>query len=149
MHKALLLSWAITYETLTPDGGYLHPRKCYGGTEQQNDMVSDWADGLVHKMCQNVSTGHCSIRAVVDFDGAKFEADVVRDIETMQHMLQNLPPARQLTYAEMRQLGYIGKWAGMTDEETEAARAELERAAVARYGPRQNDGPPRKTKNDL
>jgi hypothetical protein len=55
--------------------------------DEEADLVYGWADGLVHKHYQDMSTGRCSLLAMVKFDIEKFEESVDRDIEKMNKML--------------------------------------------------------------
>lgn len=57
---------------------------------EEADLVYGWVDGLCHKYYQNMSTGHCSPKAMVDFDIGEFEESVDRDIAKMQKMLERL-----------------------------------------------------------
>jgi hypothetical protein len=57
---------------------------------EEADLVYGWVDGLCHKYYQNMSSGHCSLKAFTDFDIEKFEESVDRDIEKMQKMLARL-----------------------------------------------------------
>jgi len=57
---------------------------------EEADLVYGWADGLCHKYYEKMATGHCSPQAMIDFDIAKFEESVDRDIAKMQKMLARL-----------------------------------------------------------
>lgn len=58
--------------------------------DKETDFVYGWADGLVYKYYKNMVTGHCSPSAMINFDIAKFEESVDRDIEKMQKILSRL-----------------------------------------------------------
>ena len=108
MDEAFDLSLDLMYETVAPGGHFFDPRKGRWGTDDEEDKVCSWADGLMHKYYQNVSTGHCSIGAMARFDVAKFEDEVICDIDTMKRLLAQCGPPRQMDVAEMIQRGYKG-----------------------------------------
>jgi len=117
MNEAYRLSLDLSYESVAPDMSYLHPRKDWRGVStKKQDTVYAWSDGLVHKMYQNVSTGHCSLQAMIDFSIAAFEASVKKDIAMMKALLTKLPAPIQYTFAMMQAEGYRGRWAGLPDE---------------------------------
>jgi hypothetical protein len=118
METAFQISLKLAYEDMAPDGTYLTPRSCRIGNAEQESMVSSWCDGLVHKYYRDRAIGHCSIRDMVDFDIAKFEDSVVRDIETMKKLLKELGTTIQLDFAEMQRRGYTGSWAGLPSNVT-------------------------------
>ena len=113
MAEAFNLSLNLTYADMSPDGHFLTPRKDPVGTVEEDEMISSWADGLYHKYYQNRATGHCSLQSTIDFDVAKFEASVERDIATMTRLLTKVGHPAKLDFAEMQRRGYRGSWAGL------------------------------------
>jgi hypothetical protein len=112
MERAFNLSLDLTYKDMSPDGHYLTPRELPTSSENES-TVSCWADGLVHKYYQDRASGHCSLQASIDFDLAKFEASVVRDIDMMTKLLAEVGKPVKLDFAEMQRRGYRGAWAGL------------------------------------
>lgn len=112
MQTAFKLSLDLSHTELSSLGHYFTPRETNMGTEKETDMVWAWSDGLMHKFYENRSTGHCSIQSMIDFDVAKFEADVEKDIATMERLLKKYGKPVRLTFAEMQRRGYKGEWAG-------------------------------------
>jgi hypothetical protein len=110
MDEAFDLSLNLCYKTITPEGHYFDPRDIKDDT--LGELVSGWADGLVHAHYQRLSTGRCSVSAMINFDVGEFEESVKRDIKTMQHALKSYGPPRRLTYHEMQFRGYRGSSAG-------------------------------------
>lgn len=94
MHEAVTLSWNVSYEEITPEGHYSKWRTV--GTEEESDMITGWADGLMHQYYQRHSSGQCSIQAMIDFDVAEFEESVKRDIGIMRALLEKVGRPRQL-----------------------------------------------------
>ena len=92
MDEAFDLSLDLMYETVAPGGHFFDPRKGRWGTDDEEDKVCSWADGLMHKYYQNLSTGHCSIGAMARFDVAKFEDEVICDIDMMKRLLAQCGP---------------------------------------------------------
>lgn len=114
MHEAFQLSLDVAYSEIAPDGSYFTWRPT--GLGNHEDMISGWADGLVHKYYDNRVTGHCSLQAQIDFDIEKFEQGVERDIKIMKKLLEKLGKPIKLDFAEMRRRGYKGSWAGLPSE---------------------------------
>lgn len=108
MQRAIHLSLQIAYETITPHNTYFDVRTDLQTTEQNESIIWGWADGLVHRQYQNISSGRCSLQTTIDFDVAKFEDSVKRDIEMMESLSKRLGPPRQLTCEEMTARGYKG-----------------------------------------
>lgn len=114
MEKAFMLSLQLSYETVAPNGSFLDTRQQWGSaSENDQNMVFGWADGLVHKYYNNVLDGRCSLSAIINFDFEKFEARVAKDVVRMTELLTQLPAPRKLTFEEMRAQGYKGSWAGL------------------------------------
>ena len=113
MEKAFCLSLELTHATKAPGGHYLDQRKHQIGTKDDEDMAFGWADGLTHKYYHDRAIGHCSLQAMIDFDIAKFEERVIKDISTMERLLKKYGKPIQLDFAEMQRRGYQGEWAGL------------------------------------
>lgn len=111
MEEAYQLSLKVGHSELAPDGSYFTWREL-PTNEENNDMVSAWADGLTHKYYQDRVNGHCSLQTTIDFDVGDFESKVKMNIECMKAILARVGPPRQLTFEEMRARGYRGSWIG-------------------------------------
>lgn len=114
MHEAYRLSLDVAYKTLAPDKTYLDVRNDIPDGEFC-DKVFSWCDGLMHKYYEKVSTGHCSINEMIAFDVAAFENEVIADINSFKEFITKNGLQRVLTYAEMRERGYRGEWAGLNE----------------------------------
>lgn len=112
MNEAYNLSLDLAYEDMAPNGHYLTPRSNL--PTEEADLIYGWADGLMHKYYENRSSGRCSLQATIDFDVAKFEQSVVKDIAKMKIILARVGKPVKLDFAEMRKRGYRGEWAGET-----------------------------------
>jgi hypothetical protein len=113
MQMAFNISLDLAFETMAPTGNYFDPREKFPCDTDTVDKIFAWADGLYDKMYHNLSTGHCSPQAMIDFDIAKFEAQVVSDIRMMAQLSLQIGMPRRLTFEEMQMRGYRGRWAGM------------------------------------
>jgi hypothetical protein len=111
MQEAFNLSLDCAYGTLAPTGNYMHVREL-PVSKETNDMIFAWCDGLMHGYYERTSSGRCSLQATIDFDVAKFEANVERDIATMEGLLATYGMPRRMTFEEMQIEGYRGRWAG-------------------------------------
>ncbi len=92
MSEALRISWELTYKNRWDDGVYHEPRDGGELTEEEEDMVAGWADGLVHKYYDKMASGRCSLQASIDFDVAEFEARCLRDLARMKEILGRVAP---------------------------------------------------------
>lgn len=57
---------------------------------EEADLVYAWVDGLSHKYYHNVSSGHCSPKAFMDFKVEEWEASVDQEIKKMEKILSRL-----------------------------------------------------------
>ncbi len=57
-------------------------------SERDETMIAAWQDGLMHKYALARITGRCSLGDMIDFDPAKFEKEVDRDIERLKKLSQ-------------------------------------------------------------
>lgn len=119
MNEAFGLSLDCAYGELSPDGHYLTVRELPISAEK-TDLIFAWADGLMHKYYQNVSTGHCSLNQMVNFDIEKFENKVIETIQLFKDLLDTYGKPITLTFEEMQKRGYRGAWAGYTKEQDKA-----------------------------
>jgi hypothetical protein len=94
MHEAVTLSWDLSFEAVTPEGRYTKWRSV--GNAEESDMITSWADGLMHQYYQRYSSGRCSLQAMIDFDVAEFEESVKRDVGVMRALLEQVGRPRQL-----------------------------------------------------
>ncbi len=117
MGEAYHLALQVGYGEITEDGHYWTWREDKRISDADMDDVSAWADGLVGKHYENLSSGHCSIQAMIDFDVAAFEASVVADIARFKSILERVGPPRRLTKQDLKERGYRGSGAGYTPEE--------------------------------
>lgn len=113
MQEAFDLSLKLTYKDVAPNDDYLTPRdfNCY--SKQDGDMIAAYADGLYHKYLHDRMTGHCSLNDTINFDIAKFEDKVIKDIVKMNELLLKVGKPIKLDFAEMQKRGYKGEWAGL------------------------------------
>ncbi len=127
MGEAYHLSLSLCYATIAPGGHYFDARE----DARVPDSAWSWADGLVHKFYEKRASGECSLQAMIDFDVAAFEAEVIADIATFRALLSILGEPRRLTEQDMRERGYRGSEAGYTPEEDRLFYLEQARAGLA------------------
>lgn len=104
MWQAYNLSLDVCYSELTPQRTCFTPRNNL--TEEEGNLAFEWADGLIHKHYERVSSGCCSIQAMIDFDVAKFEQRVKDDIKKLEAVLKRVGKPVVLTAEELRRRGY-------------------------------------------
>ena len=107
MCEAYKLACDLGYSELAP-GGYYFTARELPVDERTSDMIWAWVDGLTQKYYENMSTGHCSLQATIDFDPGEFEEDVERDIRKMKKLLVEVGSPVMLTSEEMLRRGYKG-----------------------------------------
>ena len=101
MFKAFQLSLDICYETITEEGFY-HDLGDLDKSDipYKEKFIEDsyaWVDGLYHKYYEKMSSGRCSLKAMIDFDIEKFENKVIEYINRAEEVLKILPPIKILT----------------------------------------------------
>jgi hypothetical protein len=106
MHEAFYLSMDCGHSELSHNKTYFTPRE-KGLTDEESDLIFGWADGLTHAYYEKISSGQCSLQASIDFDVAKFEERVVKDIATMKAILNRVGKPVVLTKEDMRGRGYV------------------------------------------
>lgn len=116
MDKAFSLSLDLAHSELAPDGHYFTPRNL-PISQEKNDLIFGWADGLVHNYYERICSGRTSIQAQVDFDIEKFEETINKDIKQMEDLLVIYGKPIKITFDEMKKRGYRGSWAGYTKDE--------------------------------
>lgn len=108
MQGAYYLALSVGHAELTPDGHYFTWRNNLSDIigEDNHDIVTAWADGLMHKYYENVSTGHCSLSQTINFDLERFETKVKIQIHMMTDALKTLGKPIKLTPEIMKARGY-------------------------------------------
>ena len=118
MREAYCLSLDVAFKTVAPDGHYFQTRDT-GIPSEHDDMVWGWADGLMHGYYERISSGQCSLKAMIDFDIGNFEEEVRRDTNIMREILAKVGPPKRLTNEEMVALGYAPRKVKDTNNENQ------------------------------
>lgn len=115
MSEAYHLSLSLAYATIAPGGSYFDPREL--PETPVADKVWSWADGLMARHYEKRATGQCSLAALISFDLAEWEAEVVADIAAFRILLEEVGEPVQLTCEDLAARGYRGSGAGYTPEQ--------------------------------
>ncbi|MFA5043112.1 MAG: hypothetical protein WC567_03885 [Kiritimatiellia bacterium] len=104
--EAVQVSWSCLYSTMTPDGHYFDVREESAMSEDEWNLISAHADGLIQKYINNQMDGRCSLQNMINFDIVAFEDKIKKEIVIMQSILNKLGMPRKLTVEELRVRGY-------------------------------------------
>lgn len=115
MSEAYHLSLSLAYATIAPGGSYFDPREL--PETPVCDKVWSWADDLMARCYEKHATGHCSLSALISFDLAEWEAEVIADIAAFKALLAEVGEPVQLTCADLAARDYRGSGAGYTPEQ--------------------------------
>lgn len=105
MHRALQLSFKLTYTTIDgTNNSYFDVREQW--EHGKNEEIFSWADGLYHEYLNKQLEGRCSLKSLYEFDIAKFEAKVDKDIQDFTALLKLYGEPKILTREELIERGY-------------------------------------------
>ena len=97
----------LAYITISPSGHFFDAREEWGdATPEDIDNIWAYADGLMYQAYERVTTGHCSLKASIEFDIEEYENGLDKDLARFNELLEVLPKIRKLTVEEMRERGY-------------------------------------------
>ena len=58
--------------------------------EEASETLWAWSEGLMHKYCEDRTSGRCSLQAFIDFDVGRFEAETDQVIELCNRLHERI-----------------------------------------------------------